>query len=72
MFNWSELKGYLYCSAEEIKEGKCGNQYPSIDGDMTALAQSVNREGKIRDAFLKIDSLSNFINDVKDTAIPTM
>jgi hypothetical protein len=71
MFNWSELKGYLYCSAEEIKEGKCGNQYPSIDGDMTALAQSVNREGKIRDAFLKIDSLSNFINDVKDTAIPS-
>ncbi len=72
MFNWSELKQSLYCSDAERANGTCGKQLPSIDANMANLAQNINRDGKIKDAFSRINSLSAFIQDVKDnTSVPS-
>ncbi len=62
---------YYYTNAERKIAGY-GNSEPALSKEMDNLAQSYNKEGKIKDAFALRGELASFIKEVKESSIPDL
>ncbi len=60
-----------YTDAEREAEG-WRDKDPALTNKMDTLAQSYNQPGKVKDAFARRGSLSDFINTVKDLEVPDL
>ena len=74
---WSVREWFYYTREERKKEhyndsDEKGGFDPQFSNDMDSLAQSHNREGKIKDAFAKRGELEHFIDEIKKEETPDL
>ena len=62
---------YYYTHAEREIEGYRDHD-PALSTEMDNLAQSYNKEGKIKDAFASRGELASFIEEVKSSVVPDL